>query len=85
MRKEVLGTGLLSLCLSLFFSSPISSPPLLSFPPMPISLPQAWKNITALEDRDEYISCAVVWIEYPAKYFGRREVRWIQVLGCHVL
>eukprot|EP00730_Choanoeca_flexa_P009278 TRINITY_DN12619_c0_g2_i1.p1 TRINITY_DN12619_c0_g2~~TRINITY_DN12619_c0_g2_i1.p1 ORF type:complete len:975 (+),score=240.51 TRINITY_DN12619_c0_g2_i1:138-3062(+) len=37
-------------------------------------LNQVWQSIGALESVEEYMSCAEVWVEYPAKYFSKREV-----------
>lgn len=37
-------------------------------------LNDVWKVVMKLKDPGEYIACAEVWIEYPAKHFGKREV-----------
>ncbi|EDQ85942.1 uncharacterized protein MONBRDRAFT_11317 [Monosiga brevicollis MX1] len=37
-------------------------------------LNQVWESIRSLEDPADYMACAEVWIEYPVKYFGTREV-----------
>ncbi len=40
---------------------------------------QCWGVAKAIKDPAEFIACAEVWIEYPAKYFGSDEVN--EVLG----
>ena len=35
---------------------------------------EVWIVIMKLEDTAAYMACADVWVEYPVKYFGRREV-----------
>lgn len=37
-------------------------------------LNEVWMVITKLENPTDYINAADVWIEYPVKYFGPREV-----------
>lgn len=37
-------------------------------------LNDVWRIVMALEDPGEYIACAEVWIEYPVKNFGKKEV-----------
>lgn len=49
----------------------------LTAPPRDMQLPllnEVWKMVMKLEDPAEYISCAEVWIEFPCKYFGRKEI-----------
>lgn len=37
-------------------------------------LNDVWRIVMQLEDPAEYIACAEVWIEYPVKNFGKKEV-----------
>ena len=37
-------------------------------------LNDVWKVVMKFKDPAEYMACAEVWIEYPAKNFGKREV-----------
>ncbi|XP_046855573.1 VPS35 endosomal protein-sorting factor-like isoform X2 [Xenia sp. Carnegie-2017] len=37
-------------------------------------LNEVWKVVTKLNSPEEYISCAEIWVEYPIKYFGKREI-----------
>jgi len=49
----------------------------LSAPPEDQRFPilnDVWKIVMGLTDPAEYIACAEVWIEYPVKFFGKREV-----------
>ncbi|EDV22361.1 uncharacterized protein TRIADDRAFT_28863, partial [Trichoplax adhaerens] len=51
---------------------------LIEYPPMedqklPV-LSEVWKIVMKYKDPADYMACASVWIEYPAKYFSVREV-----------
>ncbi|XP_065190603.1 VPS35 endosomal protein-sorting factor-like, partial [Sycon ciliatum] len=37
-------------------------------------LRDVWKDVTKLKDPAEYIACAEVWIEFPCKHFGKKNV-----------
>ncbi|XP_062508525.1 VPS35 endosomal protein-sorting factor-like [Corticium candelabrum] len=37
-------------------------------------LNDVWKTVTKLKNPADYIMCAEVWVEFPAKHFGKREV-----------
>ncbi|CAB3989058.1 Hypothetical predicted protein [Paramuricea clavata] len=37
-------------------------------------LNDVWKVVMKLNSPEEYISCAEIWVEYPIKYFGKREI-----------
>ncbi|XP_071796501.1 VPS35 endosomal protein-sorting factor-like [Asterias amurensis] len=40
-------------------------------------LNEVWKAIMKLRTPEDYISCAEVWIEYPCRHFGKKEVNTI--------